>query len=205
MNMMARDNKIGEGKYMETVPFTESITSFIKRMSKKKELLGDNKFYYSNLQPDLAIAVIVKQLDGKSKFTNFVEKNLNKKAQLKYNILVFGNQIYPSFANWFWATRYDWLRIGIFVSGEIQDKSSCVGNYLRDAVTNSVQTGRDWGPMYGKFFYTKTPYGLRHSSIMIRGHGNKDLIINYENNKILDIDSIAADYDPNNLISLIMQ
>ena len=30
MNMMARDNKIGEGKYMETVPFTESITSFIK-------------------------------------------------------------------------------------------------------------------------------------------------------------------------------
>ena len=27
--------------------------------------MGDNKFYYSNLQPDLATAVVVKQLGGK--------------------------------------------------------------------------------------------------------------------------------------------
>ena len=39
--------------------------------------MGDNKFYYSNLQPDLATAVVVKQLGGKSKFKKFVEKNLN--------------------------------------------------------------------------------------------------------------------------------
>ncbi len=36
MNMMARDNKIGEGNYMETVPFPDGVTSFIKRSPKSK-------------------------------------------------------------------------------------------------------------------------------------------------------------------------
>ena len=62
MNMMARDNKIREGNYMETVPFPDSIATFIKRRPKANEPLGDDKFYYSNLQPDLATAVVVKQL-----------------------------------------------------------------------------------------------------------------------------------------------
>ena len=119
--------------------------------------------------------------------------------------MVFGHKGYPGFANWFWATRYDWLRIGIFVSEEIQNKDSCLGNYLRDAISNSVDTGRDWGPKYGKFFYTETPYGLKSKSIMMRGHGYKLLVIDYENDKILEIHSIAADYKPQILIPLIMQ
>ena len=40
MNMMARDNKIGEGNYMETVPFPDGITSFIKRRPKTNEPFG---------------------------------------------------------------------------------------------------------------------------------------------------------------------
>ena len=205
MNMMARDNKIREGNYMEKVPFPDSIVTFIKRRPKANEPHGDNKFYYSNPQPDLATAVVVKQLGGKSKFKKFVQKNLNEKAKLKYKTLVFGHKGYPGFANWFWATRYDWLRIGIFVSQEIQNKDSCLGNYLRDAISNSVDTGRDWGPKYGKFFYTETPYGLKSKSIMMRGHGYKLLVIDYENDKILEIHSIAADYKPQILIPLIMQ
>tara|TARA_A100001035_G_scaffold135779_1_gene106878 strand:+ start:228 stop:1337 length:1110 start_codon:yes stop_codon:yes gene_type:complete len=205
MNMMARDNKIREGNYMEKVPFPDSIVTFIKRRPKANEPHGDNKFYYSNPQPDLATAVVVKQLGGKSKFKKFVQKNLNEKAKLKYKTLVFGHKGYPGFANWFWATRYDWLRIGIFVSEEIQNKDSCLGNYLRDAISNSVDTGRDWGPKYGKFFYTETPYGLKSKSIMMRGHGYKLLVIDYENDKILEIHSIAADYKPQILIPLIMQ
>ena len=40
---------------------------------------------------------------------------------------------------------------------------------------------------------------------MMRGHGYKLLVIDYENNKILEIHSIAADYKPQQLIPLIMQ
>ena len=50
-----------------------------------------------------------------------------------------------------------------------------------------------------------TSYGLKSKSIMMRGHGYKLLVIDYENDKILELHSIAADYKPQILIPLIMQ
>jgi predicted Fe-Mo cluster-binding NifX family protein len=40
---------------------------------------------------------------------------------------------------------------------------------------------------------------------MMKGHGNKFTIIDYENNRVLDVHSIAEDYEPEKLVSLIMQ
>ncbi len=40
---------------------------------------------------------------------------------------------------------------------------------------------------------------------MMRGHGYKLLVIDYENHRIIEIHSIAADYKPKDLIPLIMQ
>ena len=40
---------------------------------------------------------------------------------------------------------------------------------------------------------------------MMKGHGNKFTIIDYENKRVLDVHSIAEDYEPEKLISLIMQ
>ena len=42
MNMMARDNKIREGNYMEKVPFPDSIVTFIKRRPKANESIRES-------------------------------------------------------------------------------------------------------------------------------------------------------------------
>ena len=40
------------------------------------------------------------------------------------------------------------------------------------------------GVQIWKVFHTEIPYGLKSKSIMMRGHGYKLLVIDYENNKI---------------------
>ena len=60
LNMMARDNIIGERGFKYVVPWPHTIISFLRAEGAKiDEQLGDNKFYYSNLQPDLAAAAAI--------------------------------------------------------------------------------------------------------------------------------------------------
>ena len=61
--MMARDNIIGERGFKMLVPYPYNIIRLFKSLQRKvfkiDEQLGDNKFYYSNLQPDLAVAAAI--------------------------------------------------------------------------------------------------------------------------------------------------
>ncbi len=206
LNMMARDNIIGERGFKKLVPYPYNIVGFLRAEGAKiDEQLGDNKFYYSNLQPDLAVAAATEAIGSFSKFRKLMENKLFSEIGNESVIKIHGYQNLPAMFNWVWATRYDWLRTGIYVMEKINDPDSCMGKYLRDGIENSVETGRDWGPKYGKFFYTKNPYGLKSKAIMMKGHGNKFTIIDYENERVLDVHSIAEDFEAEKLVSLIMK
>ena len=86
MNMMARDNKIREGNYMEKVPFPDSIVTFIKRRPKANEPHGDNKFYYSNPQQHLAKYLISSLLYCQQTLSSHLE---NKKKEKLFLSLSF--------------------------------------------------------------------------------------------------------------------
>ena len=72
--MMAYDNKIREGNYMEKVPFPDSIVTFIKRRPKANEPHGDNKFYYSRSSTRFSNALELSNWEENQSLRNFSKK-----------------------------------------------------------------------------------------------------------------------------------
>ena len=54
------------------------------------------------------------------------------------------------------------------------------------------------------FLYKKSLW-FESKAIMMKGHGNKFTIIDYENERVLDVHSIAEDFEAEKLVSLIMK
>ena len=101
--MMARANIIGERGFKMVVPWPYTIISFLRAEGAKiDEQLGDNKFYYSNLQPDLAVAAAIEAVGSFSKFRKLMETKLFSEIGNESVIKIAGHHNLPAMWNWVW-------------------------------------------------------------------------------------------------------
>ncbi len=106
------------------------------------------------------------------------------KTDIASNIMAFA---------YYYATPKDLLRIGIKIAEDFNSET-CIGEYLRDSVTESVRINDDECKKYGRKFWTKCG-SKKNATIRMKGHGGKRIIIQPETKRVLVIHAMRNDYD----------
>ena len=206
VNMAAGDNHIindfGLVKDSDWSTDTRSVQknmNFFFRGSKSKEKHVGKKYSYHQLLPNIIFNYVLFKTGD-----NFQDV-LNKTFQTAgiENDVYFNRLKDPTAegdaSNMFFASRYDWLRIGKKMMYDYQN-STCAGKYLKTLETNKIKKkvkGTDFeepafspGLSYGGFFHMEYP-GLKDRTIFgISGYGGNTMLIDMDNSKIVVINSI---------------
>ena len=104
----------------------------------------------------------------------------------------------------FYASRYDWLRIGKAVMDDYQNKT-CVGKYLKEIYDRRIPKGKLVGhkgeptynrtKSYGGQFHLDWP-GLKDKIVFgMGGRSGQVVLIDMENSRIIVINSIHFNED----------
>ena len=90
---------------------------------------------------------------------------------------------------WFYATRTDWVRIGIRIAQQYRSPG-CMGDYLRNAVAQSVHKGgQSRSRAYGRFFHLSDGRFPFPHMAMVGRHGQR-LYVDLRNDRVWVIHSI---------------
>lgn len=173
--------------------------NFFFRGSKSKEKQVGKKYSYHQLLPNIILNYVLFKTGD-----NFQDV-LNKTFQMAgiENDVYFNRLKDPSdegdASNMFFASRYDWLRIGTKMIYDYQNKT-CAGKYLKTLETNKIKKkvkGTDFeepafspGLSYGGFFHMDYPSLKDRSIFGISGYGGNTMLIDMDNSKIVLINSI---------------
>ena len=103
-------------------------------------------------------------------------------------------------ASRFFATRKDWLRLGIMIA-EDWKSDTCIGRYLRDIEKNKIsknvsgRPGRIYADQnYGGHFYFDNFY-LNGRNASFVGHGGQRIFIDLDTGRVLALHAVTDDYD----------
>ncbi len=163
------------------------------------------KYNYNHMPPD----IILNYIDYKS--NGNIQKILNKtfqKAQIKNSIFFIKDKDgFGVGAAWFYASRYDYLRIAKAILNDWKN-DTCEGRYLKKIYKLRKKKSNKWNPKkiqysassYGGFFHFDQK-GLEKKKILaMQGHGGQRILIDFENEKIVSIQSIRMDYNYKKLV-----
>ena len=203
LNMLARDQfVINYNILKETHRKKSDLITILNKHPKRLETEGPKEFKYSNPNTDLITLDMINVLGGKKKFAKWFQKNISEAAgfESKGKILL-DKKGTPISSSSIMLTREDWLRFGMYVIELMKDKNSCEAKKLQEAFKNAVPTKKKFAPKYAMFFWLNG-YGVENL-VQMRGHGLRLSLIDWKNDKIIQTNSFAISWKPQELVNLI--
>ena len=203
LNMLARDHYVMNYNILkETHRKKSDLVSILNRHPKRLETEGPKEFKYSNPNTDLITLDMINILGGKKKFAKWFQKNISEAAGFasKGKILL-DKKGAPISSSSIMLTREDWLRFGMYVIELMEDKNSCEAKKLQEAFENAVPTKKKFAPKYAMFFWLNG-YGI-DNLVQMRGYGLRLSLIDWKNDRIIQTNSFAISWKPQELVNLI--
>ena len=203
LNMLARDQYVMNYNILkETHRKKSDLVSILNRHPKRLETEGPKEFKYSNPNTDLITLDMINILGGKKKFAKWFQKNISEAAgfESKGKILL-DKKGAPISSSSIMLTREDWLRFGMYVIELMKDKNSCEAKKLQEAFENAVPTKKKFAPKYAMFFWLNG-YGI-DNLVQMRGYGLRLSLIDWKNDRIIQTNSFAISWKPQELVNLI--
>ena len=203
LNMLARDQYVINYNILkETHRKKSDLVSILNRHPKRLETEGPKEFKYSNPNTDLITLDMINILGGKKKFAKWFQKNISEAAGFasKGKILL-DKKGAPISSSSIMLTREDWLRFGMYVIELMEDKNSCEAKKLQEAFENAVPTKKKFAPKYAMFFWLNG-YGI-DNLVQMRGYGLRLSLIDWKNDRIIQTNSFAISWKPQELVNLI--
>ena len=203
LNMLARDQYVMNYNILkETHRKKSDLVSILNRHPKRLETEGPKEFKYSNPNTDLITLDMINVLGGKKKFAKWFQKNISEAAGFasKGKILL-DKKGAPISSSSIMLTREDWLRFGMYVIELMEDKNSCEAKKLQEAFENAVPTKKKFAPKYAMFFWLNG-YGI-DNLVQMRGYGLRLSLIDWKNDRIIQTNSFAISWKPQELVNLI--
>ena len=194
INMKAGDTnfasrKAGSAKfiYAGQVIQKKTVKGYLAESSNLKTT--KKVFNYNNFLTDLvARAIDLKSSGGlKKAYQDFA----NKAGTSSEMFFITDDSGWPLLHGWTYATREDFLKLGIQVSKD-WNSNTCIGDYLKN-IDSMRDKSDDKNSEYSGYFWFNKKNKLRHAQM--RGHGSQQIHIDLENNRVLTYHSITGDYD----------
>ena len=153
---------------------------------------GPGNGVYNYKSPNTGAIGLVVASVAREGLGEFAGRELADDAGLKYPSKYLADPSgMPLAHGWFYATRTDWLRIGIRVA-EQYHSPGCMGDYLRSAVAESVQKHEKSSfREYGKFFHLYNEGWSFPHMAMVGAHGQR-LIVDLKAGRVWVIHSIRT-------------
>ena len=214
LNMTSGDQKyvydshlLKNGKHLRDDFFlldNKSVKTFITLFQNKEK--EPKKIYnYNNTNTRLILNYVL--FKSKGNFQEILNKIFQEKAKIKNSVFFFkiGEPDENGNADpMFYASRYDWLRIGKAVMDDYQNKT-CVGKYLKEIYDRRIPKGKLKGhkgeptfnrtKSYGGQFHLDWP-GLKDKIVFgMGGRSGQVVLIDMENSRIIVINSIHFNED----------
>ena len=171
---------------------------------------ASNKFNYNGLATNIALNYVIFKT-GKD-WQQFLKNIFNEKVKIRNSVMFLkhrksGSPDYTRGWYYFFATKYDYLRIAIAMMDDWQ-ADNCVGKYLKTLVKRSVRNGRQRSSgtlktphmdiksyRYGGYFYLDFP-GMRNRNILgMAGYGGQDIFIDMDQSRIVVINAATTNYN----------
>ena len=205
---------ISNNKSINIIP----IKTAMKRYFKNKDGLEPGTYYnYSAMTTNVIMNyVIYKTGDDWEKLLHkvFVEDAKVSKRVYFHKTLEkkhTGNRKSGEYGRYsFYADRYDYLRIANMIMNH-WNNDTCVGKYLKTMYENRVNKNKiQYSKFKGNFQATQTyggqfhfdPIGLDRPILMMAGAWGQQVVIDFDNNKIITAHSVERHYDYYSLIYL---
>ena len=205
---------ISNNKSINIIP----IKTAMKRYFKNKDGLEPGTYYnYSAMTTNVIMNyVIYKTGDDWEKLLHkvFVEDaKVSKKVYFHKTLEKkhTGNRKSGEYGRYsFYADRYDYLRIANMMMNH-WNNDTCVGKYLKTMYENRVNKNKiQYSKFKGNFQATQTyggqfhfdPIGLDRPILMMDGAWGQQVVIDFDNNKIITAHSVERHYDYYSLIYL---
>jgi len=190
-------------KNPNTIP-VETIMLQIFQGSKKTT----KRYSYNHLSPNIVLQYVIYKTGDD--FQKLLNKIFNEHVKVKDGFYLKRNEL-RSYVNVngvysFHATRYDYLRIAIAMLND-WNNDTCVGKYLKTVYERRItkNENRNFAEInqrgrHDTFRYTRKFGGFFHFDIVglekrkilgMNGLGGQEVIIDFDNNKIITIHSIS--------------
>lgn len=137
-----------------------------------------------------AASVLVTEITGKSVdqiFYDRIYSQMGPEGKMIWWADKNGNAL--GMAGLYMTTR-DWARLGQYMVNEMQT-DSCIGQFLKDGLTNAIKTTTRDYQEYGYFFWVSKVGGKR--LVVLTGKGGQVMIPNHYNNSVAVVIS-ASDF-----------
>ena len=181
------------------------VGQIIQKKKTVKEYLAESSnlkttkkvFNYNNFLTDLvARAIDLKSPGGlKKAYQDFA----NKAGTSSEMFFLIDDNGWPLLHGWTYATREDFLKLGIQVSKD-WNSSTCIGDYLKNIESMRDKSDNKNSEYAGYFWFNKKNKS-RHAQM--RGHGSQQIHIDLEKNRVLTYHSITGDYDNKSIRNLL--
>ena len=191
LNMNAGDQKyvydsmFWDGTEADSTGFGQSMA---KMKGKKKT---KSRYNYNIINTNLIFNYV--QYKSKDKFESLLNNIFQKKVRIKDSVYFFATLRQPN--SMFFATRYDYLRIGKAIVDDWQ-KDTCVGKYLKTIYKNRIKKGNVGEPQknptksYGGQFHMDVS-GLKNRKMFVMGgYGGQSIWIDVEESIIVVLNSM---------------
>ena len=154
-------------------------------------------FNYNNFLTDLVAKAIDLQVSGglKKSYESFA----NKAGTSSEMFFLTDDNGWPILHAWFYATREDFLKLGIQISND-WNSNTCIGDYLKNIESMRGKSDNK-NSEYSGYFWYDSKNKTRHAEM--RGHGSQKIYIDLEKNRVLTYHSITGDYDNKSIWNLL--
>jgi CubicO group peptidase (beta-lactamase class C family) len=210
VNMRAGDSHIVSDKgsfngfyESDRHPNLHSLSSF-----RDKELRNTKPtrraWNYNGLVTNVVLNYIIYRVPGS--FEEWVNEVFNEDIRNGNVVWMLKNRVYDerdgNARYVFYASRYDYLRIGIRMLEHWND-DTCVGDYLKEVYERGELLPEADRPAlqpihvhkYGGFFWSGYQ-GLRNRNILgMNGYGGQNVIVDFDNNRVVVTNSVHVTYD----------
>ena len=166
-------------------------------------------FNYSSINPQLALNYVLFKTGND--FEKILNKTFKEKSKIEDSVFFFkvpNSSAEKGDANiMFYATRYDYLRIGKAMLDDWQ-KDTCVGKYLKTLWENRVDTENDKRRKEGKkvsWVYASGYAGQfrthfegiskKRPVMAMHGRGGQQIVIDFERSRIVAVNSLFLNYN----------
>ena len=202
-NMRAGDTnfasrKAGSAKFIYASQVIRKKKTVKEYLAESSNLKTTKKvFNYNNFLTDLvARAIDLKSPGGlKKAYQDFA----NKAGTSSEMFFLIDDNGWPLLHGWTYATRVDFLKLGIQVSKD-WNSNSCIGDYLKNIESMRDKSDNKNSEYAGYFWFDKKNKS-RHAHM--RGHGSQRIHIDLEKNRVLTYHSITGDYDNKSILNLL--
>ena len=203
INMRAGDTnfasrKAGSATFIyagQVIQKKKTVKDYLAESSNLK--ITKKVFNYNNFLTDLvARAIDLKSPGGlKKAYQDFA----NKAGTSSEMFFLIDDNGWPLLHGWIYATRLDFLKLGIQVSKD-WNSNNCIGDYLKNIESMRDKSDNKNSEYAGYFWFNKKNKS-RHAQM--RGHGSQHIHIDLEKNRVLTYHSITGDYDNKSIWNLL--